>query len=100
MLACDHESVKPDILILGKALSGGVLPVSAVLADDPVMTLLRPGEHGSTYGGNPLSARVAMSALDVLIDEKLDENSAKMGKPETPYLSELFSLLSPNLSSF
>jgi ornithine--oxo-acid transaminase len=82
MLACDHESVRPDIVILGKALSGGVLPVSAVLADDPIMTLLRPGEHGSTYGGNPLSCRVAMAALDVLVDEKLAENAEKMGKPE------------------
>lgn len=79
MLACDHESVKPDILILGKALSGGVLPVSAVLANDAIMTLLQPGQHGSTYGGNPLACRVSISALQVLLDEKLAENAEKMG---------------------
>jgi len=79
MLAVDHENVKPDILILGKALSGGVLPVSAVLANDEVMLCIKPGEHGSTYGGNPLSCKVAMKALEVLVDEKLDENADKMG---------------------
>ena len=79
MLAVDHEQVKPDILILGKALSGGVLPVSAVLANDDVMLCIKPGEHGSTYGGNPLSSRVAKAALEVLIDEKLAENSENMG---------------------
>ncbi|MGZ3712162.1 MAG: ornithine--oxo-acid transaminase, partial [Bdellovibrionota bacterium] len=80
MLACDHEGVRPDILILGKALSGGVLPVSAVLCDDEVMMNIKPGEHGSTYGGNPLACKVAMAALEVLRDEKLTENSARMGE--------------------
>jgi len=79
MLACDHESVRPDILILGKALSGGLLPVSAVLADDPIMLTIRPGEHGSTYGGNPLACKVAIAALDVLKDERLAENAATLG---------------------
>ncbi|MBC8134596.1 MAG: ornithine--oxo-acid transaminase [Fibrella sp.] len=79
MLACDHESVRPDILVLGKALSGGVLPVSAVLADDAVMLNIKPGEHGSTYGGNPLACAVAMEALKVLRDEKMAENAAAMG---------------------
>ena len=80
MLACDHEGVRPDILILGKALSGGVLPVSAVLADDEIMLTIRPGEHGSTYGGNPLAAAVAMAALRVLTDEKMAENAAVQGQ--------------------
>lgn len=80
MLACDHENVRPDILILGKALSGGLLPVSAVLADDPVMLNIKPGEHGSTYGGNPLACAVAMEALAVLKDEKMAENAEAMGK--------------------
>jgi ornithine--oxo-acid transaminase len=79
MLACDHEDVHPDILILGKALSGGVLPVSAVLADDPIMLTIKPGEHGSTYGGNPLACKVAMASLQVLKDENLDENAATLG---------------------
>jgi ornithine--oxo-acid transaminase len=79
MLACDHEDVKPDILILGKALSGGLLPVSAVLADNKIMLTIKPGEHGSTYGGNPLACAVAMEALKVLKDEKLAENSEKLG---------------------
>ena len=79
MLACDHENVKPDILILGKALSGGVLPVSAVLANDEVMMTIHPGEHGSTYGGNPLACAVAQEALQVLKDEKLSENAEKLG---------------------
>jgi ornithine--oxo-acid transaminase len=79
MLACDHENVKPDILILGKALSGGLLPVSAVLANNEVMLTIKPGEHGSTYGGNPLACAVAMEALKVLKDEKLVENSEKLG---------------------
>jgi ornithine--oxo-acid transaminase len=74
MLACDHEGVRPDILILGKALSGGVLPVSAVLADDGIMLTIRPGEHGSTYGGNPLACKVAIEALQVLKDEQMTEN--------------------------
>jgi ornithine--oxo-acid transaminase len=80
MLACDHENVRPDILILGKALSGGVLPVSAVLCDDPIMMNIKPGEHGSTYGGNPLACRVAIAALEVLKEEKLAENATVMGE--------------------
>jgi ornithine--oxo-acid transaminase len=79
MLACDHEDVRPDLLILGKALSGGILPVSAVLADDPVMLTIKPGEHGSTYGGNPLACKVAIASLQVLKDERLDERSATLG---------------------
>ena len=80
MLACDHENVKPDILILGKALSGGTMPVSAVLADNEVMNTLRPGDHGSTYGGNPLACKVAMTALQVLTDEKMTENAMVQGE--------------------
>lgn len=80
MLACDHENVRPDILILGKALSGGVLPISAILADDDIMLNLKPGEHGSTYGGNPLACRVAMEALAVLKEENLAQNAEQMGK--------------------
>lgn len=79
MLACDHENVKPDVLILGKALSGGILPVSAVLANNEVMLTIKPGEHGSTYGGNPLACAVAMEALQVLKDEHLADNSEKLG---------------------
>lgn len=79
MLACDHEGVKPDILILGKALSGGILPVSAVLCNDDIMLNIQPGEHGSTYGGNPLACAVAMEALQVITDEHLCENAAVMG---------------------
>src|SRR5688500_1856385 len=80
MLACDHENVRPDILLLGKALSGGMLPVSAVLADDEIMLTIQPGEHGSTYGGNPLACKVAIEALKVLREEKLAENSERLGK--------------------
>jgi ornithine--oxo-acid transaminase len=80
MLACDHEAVRPDILILGKALSGGMLPVSAVLARDEIMLSIQPGEHGSTYGGNPLACRVAMEALQILKDENLAANAAAMGE--------------------
>lgn len=80
MLACDHVSIKPDMLILGKALSGGVLPVSAVLANDDIMLCIKPGEHGSTYGGNPLACAVATEALKVVIDEKLADNAEKMGQ--------------------
>ncbi len=80
MLACDHEGVHPDILILGKALSGGILPVSAVLADDDIMLCIKPGEHGSTYGGNPLACAVAMEALQVLKDEHMADNAGKMGR--------------------
>jgi len=79
MLACDHEEVRADILILGKALSGGILPVSAVLCDDDIMLNIKPGEHGSTYGGNPLACKVAIAALDVLVDEHMAENAAEMG---------------------
>lgn len=79
LLACDHEGVRPDILILGKALSGGVYPVSAVLADDEIMLTIKPGQHGSTFGGNPMAARIAMAALQVLKDEKLAENAERMG---------------------
>jgi ornithine--oxo-acid transaminase len=80
LLACDHEGVRPDILILGKALSGGVLPVSAVLADDEIMLTIKPGEHGSTFGGNPLACKVAIAALEVVKSEKLAENSERLGK--------------------
>ena len=80
MLACDHENVKPDILILGKALSGGVFPVSAVLADDEIMMCIQPGEHGSTFGGNPLACKVAKAALDVIIDEELSEMHINLEK--------------------
>ena len=80
LLACDHEGVRPDILILGKALSGGILPVSAVLADDKIMLTIKPGEHGSTFGGNPLACKVAVAALEVIKDENLAENSERLGK--------------------
>ena len=80
LLACDHEGVRPDILILGKALSGGVLPVSAVLCDDEIMLTIKPGEHGSTFGGNPLAAKVAVAALEVVKNEKLAENADRLGK--------------------
>ena len=79
LLACDWEGVRPDVLILGKALSGGVYPISAVLADDHIMLCIHPGEHGSTFGGNPVAAKVAMAALEVIRDEKLAENAEKMG---------------------
>lgn len=80
MLACDHENVRPDIVTLGKALSGGTMPVSAVLADDAIMLTIKPGEHGSTYGGNPLAAAVGITSLQVLIDEKMIEHAAEMGQ--------------------
>lgn len=80
LLAVDHEGVRPDIVILGKAISGGVLPVSCVLADDDIMLCIKPGEHGSTYGGNPIAAKVAIAALEVVKDEKLAENSERLGK--------------------
>ncbi len=79
-LACDHENVRPDILILGKALSGGTMPVSAILANDEIMLCIKPGQHGSTYGGNPLASKVAIEALKVLEEEGLYENSNKLGK--------------------
>ena len=80
MLACDHEGVRPDVLILGKAISGGLMPVSCVLADDEIMMTIKPGEHGSTYGGNPIDCRVSMAALQVIKDEKLAENAERLGK--------------------
>ena len=95
MLCCDYESVRPDILILGKALSGGVLPVSAVLANDEIMLTIKPGEHGSTYGGNPLACRVAVAALDVLKEEKLAENAFYLGNI---FREELSAINSPLIS--
>jgi len=80
MLACDWEGIRPDVLILGKAISGGVMPISAVLADDHIMLCIKPGEHGSTFGGNPLAGKVAIAALEVIKDEKLAENSERLGK--------------------
>ena len=80
LLACDWEGFKPDVLILGKALSGGVYPISAVLADDDIMLTIHPGQHGSTFGGNPVAAKVAMAALEVIRDEKLAENAQAMGE--------------------
>ncbi|MGE5109040.1 MAG: ornithine--oxo-acid transaminase [Sphingobacteriales bacterium] len=95
MLACDHENVRPDIITLGKALSGGTMPVSAVLADDEIMLTIKPGEHGSTYGGNPLASAVAIASLQVLQEEKMTENAEAMGqllrdelkKSNSPYIS-------------
>ena len=92
MLACDHDEVRPDILLLGKALSGGTLPISAVLCDDDIMLTIRPGEHGSTYGGNPLACAVAMTSLQVLIDENMAENATKQGER---LRSELLRMNSP-----
>jgi len=80
MLACDHENVRPDMLLLGKALSGGAYPVSAVLADDEIMLTIKPGEHGSTYGGNPVACKVAMVALEIIKEENLVEKSEYLGK--------------------
>jgi ornithine--oxo-acid transaminase len=96
LLACDHENVRPDILILGKALSGGTIPVAAVLADDLIMLQIKPGEHGSTYGGNPLACAVAMKALEVIKSEKMVENSFKMGEI---LRAELAKLNSPFIAS-
>ena len=95
MLACDHENLRPDILILGKALSGGTIPVSAVLADNEIMLTLKPGEHGSTYGGNPLACKVAIAALEVLKEEKMAENAEKMGRL---LRDELANINSPHIS--
>ena len=92
MLACDHEDVKPDILVLGKALSGGMMPVSAVLCNDEIMLTIKPGEHGSTYGGNPLACKVAITSLQVLKDEKMAENAAVMGKLLRTELEKINSL--------
>jgi ornithine--oxo-acid transaminase len=96
LLACDHENVRPDILILGKALSGGTIPVAAVLADDIIMLQIKPGEHGSTYGGNPLACAVAMKALEVIKSEKMVKNSFKMGEI---LRAELAKLNSPFIAS-
>ena len=95
MLACDKENVRPDIVILGKALSGGMLPVSAVLADDNIMLSIKPGEHGSTYGGNPLACKVAIAAITVLKDENMQSNADAMGKI---FRSELQKINSPVIS--
>jgi ornithine--oxo-acid transaminase len=89
LFACDHEQVRPDVVIIGKALSGGFYPVSAVLADRPILGLFQPGEHGSTFGGNPLGAAVARAALSVLVEEKLIENAARMGEYFVEQLSEI-----------
>ncbi len=97
MLASDHENVKPDILILGKALSGGVMPVSAVLARDEIMLTIQPGQHGSTFGGNPLACRVAIAALEVLREENLAENAEELGiifRDELNKLMSQFSVIS------
>ena len=94
MLCCDHENVRPDILILGKALSGGTLPVSAVLADDEIMLTIKPGEHGSTYGGNPLACKVATTSLQVLKDEHMAENAQVLGEL---FRNELTKLNSPHI---
>ena len=96
LLACDYENVRPDILILGKALSGGTIPIAAVLADDIIMLQIKPGEHGSTYGGNPLACAVAMKALEVIKSEKMVENSFKMGEI---LRAELAKLNSPFIAS-
>ncbi|MGC8750745.1 ornithine--oxo-acid transaminase [Hydrotalea sp.] len=96
MLACDHEHVRPDILILGKALSGGTMPVSAVLCDNEIMLTIQPGEHGSTYGGNPLACAVAVTALQVIKDEKMAENAEKMGNL---FRSELAKINSPHIQT-
>ncbi len=93
LLGCDHSNVRPDILILGKALSGGVLPVSAVLADDHIMLCIKPGEHGSTFGGNPLACAVAMEALAVVKDEHLAANAEKSGEL---FRSQMRSLMNQN----
>lgn len=88
-LACDHENVRPDVLILGKALSGGTYPVSAVLADDEIMLCIKPGQHGSTYGGNPIAARISIVAMQVVEDERLAENAQRLGTLLRNELSEI-----------
>jgi ornithine--oxo-acid transaminase len=89
LFACQHDDVRPDITIIGKALSGGFYPVSAVLADKPILGLIQPGEHGSTFGGNPLAAAVSTTALDVIVEENLIENARKMGEYIMDYLEEI-----------
>ena len=91
LLACDHEGVHPDILVLGKAMSGGIMPVSCVLANDDIMLCIKPGEHGSTYGGNPIAARVSIAALEVVRDEKLAENAEKLGQVFRDRISKIHS---------
>ncbi|WP_124639412.1 ornithine--oxo-acid transaminase [Amniculibacterium aquaticum] len=91
MIACHHENVQPDILVLGKALSGGMYPVSAVLANDEIMNVIKPGQHGSTFGGNPLACAVAIAALDVVVDENLAENAEVLGQK---FRSEIEKLIS------
>lgn len=91
LLACDHEGVQPDILVLGKAMSGGMMPVSCVLANDDIMLCIKPGEHGSTYGGNPIAARVSIAALEVVRDEKLAENAEKLGQVFRDRISKIHS---------
>lgn len=94
LFACDHENVRPDVMVIGKALSGGFYPVSAVLADQPLLELFQPGEHGSTFGGNPLGAAVGRAALQVLIEENMIQNSAEMGEY---FLEQLSEINSPNI---
>ena len=94
LLACDHEQVKPDVLILGKALSGGTIPVSAVLCNDDIMLTIKPGEHGSTYGGNPLACAVAIASLEVLKEENMAENAAVLG---AYFRKELIAFQHPNI---
>jgi ornithine--oxo-acid transaminase len=89
MLCVDHENVRPDIVMIAKALGGGVFPVSAVLADDNIMLQIKPGEHGSTFGGNPLACKVAIESLKVVIEEKLAENAERLGQILRARLSEL-----------
>lgn len=91
LLACDHEGVHPDILVLGKAMSGGMMPVSCVLANDDIMLCIKPGEHGSTYGGNLIAARVSIAALEVVRDEKLAENAEKLGQVFRDRISKIHS---------
>ena len=95
LLCCDHENVRPDILILGKALSGGAMPISAVLADDEIMLTIKPGEHGSTYGGNPLACKIAVTALQVLKEENMAENADNLGNL---FRQELNKIQSPHIS--
>lgn len=94
LFACDHENVRPDVMVIGKALSGGFYPVSAVLADQPLLELFQPGEHGSTFGGNPLGAAVGRAALQVLIEENMIQNSAEMG---AYFTDQLYEINSPNI---
>lgn len=96
LLCVDHENVRPDLVVLGKALSGGTMPVSAVLADDEVMLTMKPGQHGSTFGGSPLACKVAMASLDVLLEEKLADNAERLGKI---FRDELSSRLNKNIAS-